>query len=74
VGAGSAEGSLDAANILKPALSRVKFSASARPRPANIGKSVEAGSFPRTPLRQSVKVNASRRRGAISVLQGVRER
>jgi len=35
VGAGSAEGSLDAANILKPALSRGEISASAQPRRAN---------------------------------------
>ena len=36
VGAGSAEGSLDAANILKPALAAAKFSASARRLRANI--------------------------------------
>ena len=41
VGAGSAEGTLDAANILKPALSAEISSASARPRHPNFARSIE---------------------------------
>jgi len=72
VGAGSAEGSLDAANILKPALSRGEIQCIGAPRrriPQVRGK----GPVPGTPLPIR-KVPAPNEEEAIQVISGVRER
>ncbi len=50
VGAGSAEGSLDAANILKPALSRGEIQCIGATTPGEYRKSIEKRSLPGTPL------------------------
>src|ERR1700755_208379 len=73
VGAGSAEGSLDAANILKPALSRGEIQCIGATTPAEYRKS---GEKDRSLERrfQAVKVPAPAEDEAIRVLQGVRDR
>ncbi len=73
VGAGSAEGSLDAANILKPALSRGEIQCIGATTPGEYRKSVERDRSLERRF-QSVKVNAPNEEEAISVLQGIRER
>ena len=73
VGAGSAEGSLDAANILKPALSRGEIQCIGATTPGEYRKSVEKDRSLERRF-QSVKVNAPDEEEAIRVLQGVRER
>jgi len=73
VGAGSAEGSLDAANILKPALSRGEIQCIGATTPGEYRKSVEKDRSLERRF-QSVKVNAPSEEEAIRVLQGVRER
>ena len=50
VGAGSAEGSLDAANILKPALSRGEIQCIGATTPARVSQVDREGSFARAPL------------------------
>jgi ATP-dependent Clp protease ATP-binding subunit ClpC len=73
VGAGSAEGSLDAANILKPALSRGEIQCIGATTPGEYRKSVEKDRSLERRF-QSVKVSAPNEEEAIRVLQGVRER
>ena len=73
VGAGSAEGSLDAANILKPALSRGEIQCIGATTPGEYRKSVEKDRSLERRF-QSVKVGAPNEDDAIRVLQGVRDR
>jgi len=73
VGAGSAEGSLDAANILKPALSRGEIQCIGATTPGEYRKSVEKDRSLERRF-QSVKVGAPSEDEAIQVLEGVRER
>ena len=73
VGAGSAEGSLDAANILKPALSRGEIQCIGATTPGEYRKSVEKDRSLERRF-QSVKVPAPNEEEAIQVIQGVRER
>ncbi|MGB7155401.1 MAG: ATP-dependent Clp protease ATP-binding subunit, partial [Candidatus Acidiferrales bacterium] len=73
VGAGSAEGSLDAANILKPALSRGEIQCIGATTPGEYRKSVEKDRSLERRF-QSVKVSAPGEDEAIRVLQGVRDR
>src|SRR6202049_4512687 len=73
VGAGSAEGSLDAANILKPALSRGEIQCIGATTPAEYRKSVEKDRSLERRF-QAVKVSAPGEDEAICVLQGVRDR
>ncbi|MGB8654379.1 MAG: ATP-dependent Clp protease ATP-binding subunit, partial [Candidatus Acidiferrales bacterium] len=73
VGAGSAEGSLDAANILKPALSRGEIQCIGATTPGEYRKSVEKDRSLERRF-QAVKVSAPNEEEAIRVLQGVRDR
>src|SRR5207302_337106 len=73
VGAGSAEGSLDAANILKPALSRGEIQCIGATTPGEYRKSVEKDRSLERRF-QAVKVPAPSEEEAIQVIQGVRER
>jgi ATP-dependent Clp protease ATP-binding subunit ClpC len=73
VGAGSAEGSLDAANILKPALSRGEIQCIGATTPGEYRKSVERDRSLERRF-QAVKVSAPNEEEAIRVLQGVRDR
>src|SRR5499427_4355901 len=73
VGAGSAEGSLDAANILKPALSRGEIQCIGATTPGEYRKSVEKDRSLERRF-QAVKVPAPSEDEAIQVIQGVRER
>src|SRR5262249_36442376 len=73
IGAGSAEGSLDAANILKPALSRGEIQCIGATTPAEYRKSVEKDRSLERRF-QAVKVSAPGEDEAIRVLQGVRDR
>src|SRR5881409_3838279 len=73
VGAGSAEGSLDAANILKPALSRGEIQCIGATTPAEYRKSVEKDRSLERRF-QAVKVPAPNEEEAVQVINGVRER
>ena len=73
VGAGSAEGSLDAANILKPALSRGEIQCIGATTPGEYRKSVEKDRSLERRF-QAVKVNARTKKKPFTFLQGVRER
>ncbi|HEY9282033.1 MAG TPA: ATP-dependent Clp protease ATP-binding subunit [Pyrinomonadaceae bacterium] len=73
VGAGSAEGSLDAANILKPALSRGEIQCIGATTPAEFRKSIEKDRSLERRF-QAVKVPPPSEAEAISILDGVRER
>ncbi|MCH6552895.1 MAG: ATP-dependent Clp protease ATP-binding subunit [Acidobacteria bacterium] len=73
VGAGSAEGSLDAANILKPALSRGEIQCIGSTTPAEYRKSIERDRSLERRF-QTVKVSAPSEEEAIQILQGVKER
>src|SRR5450756_2221787 len=73
VGAGSAEGSLDAANILKPALSRGEIQCIGATTPAEFRKSIEKDRSLERRF-QSVKVPPPSEEEAIKILEGVRER
>src|SRR5471030_1619556 len=73
VGAGSAEGSLDAANILKPALSRGEIQCIGATTPGEYRKSVEKDRSLERRF-QSVKVPAPNEEEAVQVISGVRER
>src|SRR5271168_4304827 len=73
VGAGSAEGSLDAANILKPALSRGEIQCIGATTPAEYRKSIEKDRSLERRF-QAVKVPAPNEEEAVLVIQGVRER
>jgi ATP-dependent Clp protease ATP-binding subunit ClpC len=73
VGAGSAEGSLDAANILKPALSRGEIQCIGATTPAEFRKSIEKDRSLERRF-QAVKVPPPNEEEAIRILGGVRER
>ncbi|MDT7687428.1 MAG: ATP-dependent Clp protease ATP-binding subunit ClpC [Acidobacteriota bacterium] len=73
VGAGSAEGSLDAANILKPALSRGEIQCIGATTPAEFRKSIEKDRSLERRF-QAVKVPPPSEQEAVSILDGVRER
>ncbi|HLA10092.1 MAG TPA: ATP-dependent Clp protease ATP-binding subunit [Pyrinomonadaceae bacterium] len=73
VGAGSAEGSLDAANILKPALSRGEIQCIGATTPAEFRKSIEKDRSLERRF-QAVKVPPPTEQEAIEILDGVRER
>ena len=73
VGAGAAEGSLDAANILKPALSRGEIRCIGATTPAEYRKYIEKDRSLERRF-QAVKVDAPDERQAIDVLLGVKDR
>jgi ATP-dependent Clp protease ATP-binding subunit ClpC len=73
VGAGSAEGSLDAANILKPALSRGEIQCIGATTPTEYRKSIEKDRSLERRF-QSVKVGQPSENEAIRILQGVKPR
>ena len=73
VGAGSAEGSLDAANILKPALSRGEIQCIGATTPAEFRKSIEKDRSLERRF-QAVKVPPPTEEEAVGILDGVRER
>jgi ATP-dependent Clp protease ATP-binding subunit ClpC len=73
VGAGSAEGSLDAANILKPALSRGEIQCIGATTPSEFRKSIEKDRSLERRF-QSVKVPAPDEAEAITILEGIKDR
>jgi len=73
VGAGSAEGSLDAANILKPALSRGELQCIGATTPSEFRKSIEKDRSLERRF-QAVKVPPPTEEEAVAILDGVRER
>ena len=73
VGAGSAEGSLDAANILKPALSRGEIQCIGATTPGEFRKSIERDRSLERRF-QAVKVAPPSEDEAVEILGGVRER
>src|SRR6266542_3484745 len=73
VGAGSAEGSLDAANILKPALSRGEIQCIGATTPGEYRKSIEKDRSLERRF-QAVKVPPPSEEEAVEILGGVRER
>ncbi|HEV7797526.1 MAG TPA: ATP-dependent Clp protease ATP-binding subunit [Pyrinomonadaceae bacterium] len=73
VGAGSAEGSLDAANILKPALSRGEIQCVGATTPGEFRKSIEKDRSLERRF-QAVKVPPPTEEEAVEILHGVRER
>src|SRR5947209_593146 len=73
VGAGSAEGSLDAANILKPALSRGEIQCIGATTPAEFRSSIEKDRSLERRF-QAVKVPPPTEEEAVAILDGVRER
>jgi ATP-dependent Clp protease ATP-binding subunit ClpC len=73
VGAGSAEGSLDAANILKPALSRGEIQCIGATTPAEYRKSIEKDRSLERRF-QAVKVPPPSESEAVRILDGLRER
>jgi ATP-dependent Clp protease ATP-binding subunit ClpC len=72
VGAGSAEGSLDAANILKPALSRGELQCIGATTPGEFRKSIEKDRSLERRF-QAVKVPPPTEEEAVEILDGVRE-
>ncbi len=73
VGAGSAEGSLDAANILKPALSRGEIQCIGATTPTEYRKSIEKDRSLERRF-QAVKVGAPPEDEAVRILHGVKPR
>src|SRR6201985_1976898 len=73
VGAGSAEGSLDAANILKPALSRGEIQCIGATTPGEYRKSIEKDRSLERRF-QSVKVPPPNQADAIKIINGIKER
>jgi ATP-dependent Clp protease ATP-binding subunit ClpC len=73
VGAGSAEGSLDAANILKPALSRGEIQCIGATTPSEFRKSIEKDRSLERRF-QAVKVPPPNEADAIKILFGIKER
>ena len=73
VGAGSAEGSLDAANILKPALSRGEIQCIGATTPAEFRKSIEKDRSLERRF-QAVKVPPPNESDAIKILFGIKDR
>ena len=73
VGAGSAEGSLDAANILKPALSRGEIQCIGATTPAEYRKSIEKDRSLERRF-QAVKVPPPNEAEAIKIIMGIKDR
>jgi ATP-dependent Clp protease ATP-binding subunit ClpC len=73
IGAGSAEGSLDAANILKPALSRGEVQCIGATTPSEFRRSIEKDRSLERRF-QSVKIPPPTEAEAVQILDGVRER
>ena len=73
VGAGSAEGSLDAANILKPALSRGEIRCIGATTPAEYRKYIEKDRSLERRF-QAIKVDPPSESETISILMGVKDR
>jgi len=73
VGAGSAEGSLDAANILKPALSRGEIRCIGATTPAEYRKYIEKDRSLERRF-QAIKVDAPDERQAVDILLGIKDR
>src|SRR5437870_185747 len=73
VGAGSAEGSLDAANILKPALSRGEIQCIGATTPGEYRKSIEKDRSLERRF-QAVKVPPPNEEDAIKILFGIKDR
>ncbi len=73
VGAGSAEGSLDAANILKPALSRGEIQCIGSTTPYEYRRSIEKDRSLERRF-QSIKVAPPTELESIQILQGIKER
>ncbi len=73
VGAGSAEGSLDAANILKPALSRGEIQCIGATTPAEFRKSIEKDRSLERRF-QAVKVPPPSEADAVKILFGIKDR
>jgi ATP-dependent Clp protease ATP-binding subunit ClpC len=73
VGAGSAEGSLDAANILKPALSRGEIRCIGATTPAEYRKYIERDRSLERRF-QAVKVDPPSERETVQVLMGIKDR
>src|SRR5881275_1621551 len=73
VGAGSAEGSLEAANILKPALSRGEIQCIGATTPAEFRKSIEKDRSLERRF-QAVKVPPPNEADAIKILFGIKDR
>src|SRR5947209_5070469 len=73
VGAGSAEGSLDAANILKPALSRGEIQCIGATTPGEYRKSIEKDRSLERRF-QSVKVPPPDEAQAVKIIYGIKER
>ena len=73
VGAGSAEGSLDAANILKPALSRGEIRCIGATTPAEYRKYIEKDRSLERRF-QAIKVDPPSEKETIEILRGVKDR
>src|SRR5215471_2780765 len=73
VGAGSAEGSLDAANILKPALSRGEIQCIGATTPGEYRKSIEKDRSLERRF-QAVKVPPPNEAEAVKIIYGIKER
>jgi ATP-dependent Clp protease ATP-binding subunit ClpC len=73
VGAGSAEGSLDAANILKPALSRGELQCIGATTPAEFRKTIEKDRSLERRF-QAIKVPPPTEDEAIQIIDGIKER
>jgi ATP-dependent Clp protease ATP-binding subunit ClpC len=73
VGAGSAEGSLDAANILKPALSRGEIRCIGATTPAEYRKYIEKDRSLERRF-QAIKVEAPDERHTVEILMGLKDR
>src|SRR5207237_2163627 len=73
VGAGSAEGSLDAANILKPSLSRGEIQCIGATTPAEFRKTIEKDRSLERRF-QAVKVPPPTEEETVKILEGVKER
>jgi ATP-dependent Clp protease ATP-binding subunit ClpC len=73
VGAGSAEGSLDAANILKPALSRGELQCIGATTPAEFRKTIEKDRSLERRF-QAIKVPPPNESEAIRIIEGIKER
>jgi ATP-dependent Clp protease ATP-binding subunit ClpC len=73
VGAGSAEGSLDAANILKPALSRGEIQCIGATTPAEYRKSIEKDRSLERRF-QAVKVPPPSEEDAVKIIMGIKDK
>ncbi len=74
VGAGSAEGSLDAANILKPALSRGESPVHRRHHPFGVPQVGKEGSLAGAPASRPSKCRRPAKPMAVKILFGIKDR